>query len=255
MAALSGVGIRRRPSEHLAIWKGRHLCSGAPGRAAAAPAGAAGALRDDAHSDGVRLHHAVAAWRMAPESSDRHTARGWLVPFACVFGFMLFIGAWWTQPHFGANVCPSKGFMWNTDFVEEVRPTIHRKISRRSVQQGDWLPNGVTVAQFVAVADQAVDLLKQCVAERGVNYCRYAGPDPNGVMMDAQTIDGPNAIEQQDTYKYRFIKAGLDYDISMVQQDAGGSWFRIRTSRFGKPLDEGGKICDLGCWCNVNYGR
>jgi hypothetical protein len=195
----------------------------------------------------------LGAWPRNPQTGIRR--RGWLVPFACVFGFMLFIGAWWTQPHFGANVCPSKGFMWNTDFVEEVRPTIHRKISRRSVQQGDWLPNGVTVAQFVAVADQAVDLLKQCVAERGVNYCRYAGPDPNGVMMDAQTIDGPNAIEQQHTYKYRFIKAGLDYDISMVQQDAGGSWFRIRTSRFGKPLDEGGKICDLGCWCNVNYGR
>lgn len=195
----------------------------------------------------------IDAWPRNPETGIR---RRWgLVPLAYVFGVMLFIGAWWTQPHFGANVCPSKGFMWTTDFVEEIRPNIHRNIRNRSVRQGDWLPDGVTVAQFTAVADQAVDLLEQCVAERGVNYCRYAGSDPNGVMADAQTIDGPNAIEPRDTYKYRFIKTGLDYDISMVQETAGGSWYRIKTSRFGKPLDAGGKICDLGCWCNLNYGR
>jgi hypothetical protein len=110
----------------------------------------------------------------------------------------------------------------------------------------------VNVAQFIAVADQAVDLLKQCVAERSVNYCRYAGSDPNGVMMEAYTRDGPNDIAPKDRDKYRFIKAGLDYDISMVQQDIGLSWFRIRTSRFGKPLDAGGQICGLGCWCKVN---
>jgi hypothetical protein len=168
---------------------------------------------------------------------------------------MLFVGAWWTQPHFGANVCALKGFMWTTDFVEEIRPNIHRNIRNRSVRQGDWLPDGVTVAQFTAVADQAVDLLKQCVVERGVDYCRYAGSDPNGVMMDAYTRDGPNDIAPKDRNKYRYIKAGLDYDISMVQSDAGESWYTIRVRRFGKLLEAGGKICYLGCWCNLNYGR
>jgi hypothetical protein len=192
---------------------------------------------------------------IGPDFTATKPRKRWRRRLTWFFGFVALMVLWATQPHFGANVCPLKGFMWNTDFVEEIRPTIHSSIRKRAVQQGGELPDGVTVAQFIAVADQAVDLLKQCVAERGVNYCRYAGPDPNGVMMDAQTIDGPNAIEQQDTYKYRFIKTALDYDISVVQQDAGGSWFRIRTSRFGKPLDAGGKICDLGCWCNPKYGR
>jgi hypothetical protein len=194
----------------------------------------------------------LCAWPRNPETGRRY--RRWLIPFPRSLGFMLFIGVWWTQPHFGANLCPKEGFMWNTDFVEQIRPMIHRKIRQRVVAQADWLPDGVTVAQFTAVADQAADLLKQCVAERGVNYCRYAGPDPNGTMMDAYTIDGPNNIAPEDRYKYRYIKTGLDYDISMVPEDAGGSWIRVRTSRFGKPLDTGGKICDLGCWCNVNYG-
>jgi len=113
----------------------------------------------------------------------------------------------------------------------------------------------LTDAQFTAVVDQAVDLLKQCVAERGVDYCRYAGSDPKGTMMDAYTSGGPNDIAPEDRDKYRYIKTGLDYDISMVQQDAGGSWYTIQTSRFGKPLGVGGKICDLGCWCNLDYGR
>ncbi|WP_334355772.1 MULTISPECIES: hypothetical protein [unclassified Bradyrhizobium] len=193
------------------------------------------------------------AWPRNPQTGVRR--RGWLVPFACVFGVMLFIGAWATQPHFGANVCPSKGFMWTTDFVEEVRPRIRRAVRDRGRQLGSELPAGVTVEQFVAVADQAVDLLKQCVAERDVNYCRYAGSDPNGVMMDAYTRDGPNDIAPKDRNKYRYIKAGLDYDISMVQSDAGESWYTIRVRRFGKPLEAGGKICYLGCWCNAKYGR
>ena len=193
------------------------------------------------------------AWPRNPQTGERR--RRWLIPFARVFGFVLFIGVWWTQPHLGANVCPLKGFMWDADFVEEVRPTIHRNISKRSVQQGGGLPDGVTVAQFVAVADEAVDLLKQCVAERGVDYCRYAGSDPNGTMMDAYTIDGPNDIAPKDRYKYRYLKAGLDHDSSIVQADAGGSWFTIRVWRFGRPFGLGGKLCYLGCWCNVNYGR
>jgi hypothetical protein len=162
---------------------------------------------------------------------------------------------WWNQPYFGANVCLLKGFMRERDFVEEIRPTIRGIVSRRGVQLGSELPAGVTVAQFVAVADQAVNLLKQCAAERGVNYCRYAGPDPSGVMMDARTVDGPNAIAPEDEYKYRYIKTGLDYDISMVQASAGGSWPRFRVWRFGKHLEAGGKLCYLGCWCNVDYGR
>ena len=71
MAALFGGGVCLRPSERLAVSKSRDLCSGAAGRAAAAPAGAAGAVRDDVHFDGVRLHHAGVALRMAPESRDR----------------------------------------------------------------------------------------------------------------------------------------------------------------------------------------
>jgi hypothetical protein len=193
------------------------------------------------------------AWPRSPQTNDRR--RAWLVPFVWVFGFVLFIGAWWTQPYFGANVCPLNGFMWTTDFVEEVRPTIHSSIRKRSVQQDGWPPDGVTVAQFIAVADEAVDLLKQCVAERGVNYCRYAGPDPNGTMMAGYTNEGPNAIHPRDRHKYRYLKAGLDHDISMVQTNAGGSSYTIRVWRFGSRIETGGKLCYLGCWCNVDYGR
>jgi hypothetical protein len=195
----------------------------------------------------------LAAWPRSSETGKRR--HRWLVPLAWVFGFMLFIGAWAMQPYFGANVCPAKGFMWTTDFVEEVRPTIHSNIRRQSIAQVGWPPAGVTVAQFIAVADQALDLLKQCVAERGVDYCRYAGPDPNGTMMGAYTIEGPSAIAPKDRHKYRYLTAGLDYEISMVPEDTGGNLYLIRTSRFGESLFTGGKICELGCWCNVYYGR
>jgi hypothetical protein len=172
-----------------------------------------------------------------------------------LFGVVALMTLWATQPHFGANVCPLKGFMWNTDFVEEVRPTIRSVVRDRGLQLGGELPAGVTVDQFVAVADQAVDLLKQCVAERGVDYCRYAGPDAGGVMMQARTNEGPNAIAPEDTYKYRYIKTSLDYEISIVPQDTGGNWFSFRVWRFGKPLGAGGRLCYLGCWCEARYGR
>jgi hypothetical protein len=201
----------------------------------------------------VIMRWLLRAWPRNPQTNERR--RGWLVPFASVFGFILFVGAWWTQPHFGASVCPLKGLMWETDFVEEVRPTIHSKIRKYSASQVGWPPDGVSLAQFTAVADEAVDLLKQCVAERGVDYCRYAGSDPKGTMMDGYTIEGPNAIAPEDRHKYRYLRAGLDYDISMVQADTGGSWYRIRVWRFGNRLEAGGKLCYLGCWCNVDYGR
>ena len=195
----------------------------------------------------------IDAWPRNPETGIR---RRWgLVPFAYVIGFMLFIGIWATQPHFGANVCPLKGFTWTTDFVEEIRPMIHRNIRERSVLQGDWLPDGVTVAQFTAVVDQAVDLLKQCVAERGVDYCRYAGPDPSQPVIQGRTNEGPNAIEPRDEYKYRYIKTGLDFDVSMVPYDTGGNSLRLRIWRFGTRVEAGGKICDLGCWCNADRLR
>lgn len=73
--------------------------------------------------------------------------------------------------------------------------------------------------------------------------------------MQGDTIDGPNAIAPPDRDKYRYIKAGLDYEISMIPENAGGSAVTIQTSRFGKPLATGGEICDLGCWCNADYGR
>ena len=193
------------------------------------------------------------AWPRDPRTGERRYQR--LIPFPRLFGFILFITVWWTQPHFGANICPLKGFMWTTDFVEEIRPTIHKKIRTSIVQERLKLPDGVTSAQLLAAVDQAVDLLKQCVVERGVYYCRYAGPDPNGVMMDAPTVDGPNAIEPQDRYRYRYIKTGVDYDISMVHSNAGEIWLTIQVWRFGKPIQVGGgKICYMGCWCNPQYG-
>jgi hypothetical protein len=165
-------------------------------------------------------------WPRDPLTGERRYRR--FIPFPRLFGLIVFIAAWSTQPHFGANICPLKGFMWTTDFVEEIRPTIHKKIRRQSGQGNLDLPDGVTLAQFLAVADQAVDLLKQCVAERGVNYCRYAGPDRQGTMMDARTIDGPNAIEREDEYRYRYLKPGIDYDISTVHADTGEIWLTIQ---------------------------
>jgi len=79
------------------------------------------------------------AWPRNPETGRRY--RRWLIPFPRTLGFMLFFGTWWTQPHFGANVCPSKGFMWTTDLVEQVRPNIRRSVSNRSAQQS-WLAAG-----------------------------------------------------------------------------------------------------------------
>jgi hypothetical protein len=178
----------------------------------------------------------------------------WLVPFPRLYGVILFIGVWATQPHFGANVCPVKGFMWTSDFVEEIRPTIHKRISVQIAHYGAKLPDGVTLAQFLAVADQAIDLLKQCVVERGVDYCRYAGPDPNGTMMDAYTIGGPNDIAPEDRHRYRYIRTGLDSDISLVHSDAGEIWLKHRIWKFAKPFVTGGKICYPGCWCSPRYG-
>jgi hypothetical protein len=179
--------------------------------------------------------------------------RRWLRRLAWFLRLVALITVWWTQPHFGANFCVLKGFMRETDFVEEVRPTVRRSVERSRLWLEQELPAGVSVARIVAVADEALDLVKQCVAERGLQYCRYAGPDLNGIMMMGRTIEGPNAIEREDEPKYRYIKPSLDYEISIIPGDADGGW-SLRVWRFGKRVGVGGKLCNLGCDCNPRYG-
>jgi hypothetical protein len=191
---------------------------------------------------------------MTIDTAAAKPRRKWLRRLAWLFGLVALIAVWWTQPHFGANVCILEGFKWETDFVEDVRPTVRKSVERGELRLKQELPAGVTVAQIAAVVDEAVDLFKQCVAERGVHYCRYVGPDPNGIMMFARTVDGPNAIEQQDEYKYRYIKTGLDYEISIIPQHVEGSLFSVRVWRFGKRVEVGGKLCYLGCDCNPRFG-
>jgi hypothetical protein len=186
---------------------------------------------------------------------------GWRRPLASVLGFIALMVAWWHQPWFGANVCPTKGFMWETDFVEEMRPTLRFQVERylRRVEEHER-PDGLSVQGAIAVLDRAIDLFKQCVAARGLQYCRYVGPNEKGTIFMARTNEGPGAIAAEDEYKYRLVRKDVNYEMAIVPTDAGPSEFYFQMWQGGKTLGWRGdgwgtRICELGCFCDVEYGR
>jgi hypothetical protein len=195
----------------------------------------------------------TAAWPRDLETSKRR--QGWLLPFVWTFGFVALVVGWWNQPWFGANVCLTKGFMWETDFIEEMRPTLTSIVQQAVERQRaeGKMPDGLTMPQVVAAADQAIDLFKQCVAERGGEYCRYVGPDERGTIFMARTNEGPGAIEQEDEYKYRLVRRDINYEMALIPTDLGSSEFYFRMWQDGNSVGWGGEpwgveMSPPGCW-------
>jgi hypothetical protein len=181
------------------------------------------------------------AWPRDLETSKRR--RGWLLPFVYTFGFAALAAGWWNQPWFGANVCLTKGFIWETGFIEEMRPAL-RSIVQQAVERQraeGKMPDGLTMLEVDAVANQAIDLFKQCVAERGLEYCRYAGPNERGIIFMARTNEGPGAIDQEDEYKYRLVRRDMNYEMALIPTDVGSSEFYFRMWQDGKSAGWGGE--------------
>jgi hypothetical protein len=81
---------------------------------------------------------------IAAEAAAAKPRRRWPRRLAWLFGLVALMAVWWTQPHFGANVCPLKGFIWEIDFVDKVRPTIRSIVGKRGLQLGSELLAGLT---------------------------------------------------------------------------------------------------------------
>jgi hypothetical protein len=183
-----------------------------------------------------------------------YPTRRWL----CVLKWPLVIAGllvvWWNQPYFGANVCLATGFMREQDFVEEMRPTLLEIVERNMRRQQGEPSAGRAVESAVATADRAIDLLKQCVGERGRDLCRYIGPDRDGWVRHGRTIEGPSSMRAEDEYKYRMFYNGA-FEILIRPQDAGGTDFIFRILNGRSNLAAGALICNLGCDCNRDYHR
>ena len=174
-----------------------------------------------------------------------------LIPLAWIAGFVAFIVGWWNQPYFGANICLSKGFMWETDFIDVMRPRLIKKVGS---ERNDRIPEGTKIEDIVSDANSALDIFRQCVAERGLKFCRYVGPNEEGYMMDAYTTEGLSHIAPEDRSRYRYIRTDIKYEMSIVPNDISESTFEFATWRGGSRFATGARMCALGCDCNEEYG-
>lgn len=185
-------------------------------------------------------------WPKRPATGRRYL---WgFIPFVWSIGFVAFIAGWRNQPYFGANICPTKGFMREADFLEIMRPNLIESIQRTRTEA---LPTGATIEAISADANAAIDIFKQCLAERGRKYCRYAGPNENG-DIDANYFSA--TVTPEDRAKYRFLKKDISYEISIVPVKNIGSFFTFSTWRSGTRFTATRKMCEIGCDCNLQYG-
>jgi hypothetical protein len=198
------------------------------------------------------------AWPRDLLTSKRR--RGWLQPFVWTFGFLALVIGWWNQPWFGANVCLTKGFMWETDFIEEMRPTLGSIVQQTVERQraAGKMADGFSMPQVDAVANQAIDLFKQCVAERGLEHCRYVGPNERSIIFMARTNEGPGAIALEDDYKYRLVRPDINYEMALIPTDLGSSEFYFRMWQDGKSVGWGGeswgvRMSSPGCWWEADF--
>ncbi|WP_161599855.1 hypothetical protein, partial [Roseibium sediminis] len=113
------------------------------------------------------------------------------------------------------------------------------------------------------IVDEAIDLIKECIAQRGLENCQYAGPDTDGRI----TYRSQNLTEPYD--RYRYIKNSSKGGISIIQdKDVTFIYFfAYDLSIFkGSSLDENGLyngtgvkdegyilVCELGCSCNEKF--
>ncbi|WP_150526549.1 hypothetical protein [Roseibium sediminis] len=173
-----------------------------------------------------------------------------------VGGIVLFFAIWWNQPYFGWNYCVGKGWMSDEDFLEELRPNLLGPDSQS--------PSADKARHIV---NEAIDLMKECIAQRGLEYCQYAGPDTDGPIA-GQRINRP---EPYGKYKYRYIKNSSNVGISILPiEDAEVTHISFYTYDFsifkGSSIDENGlynrtgfkeigfsAVCILGCSCNKNF--
>lgn len=117
---------------------------------------------------------------------------------------------WWNQPYFGWRYCISKGWLKETDLINVLRPLALSKIKSDG---------------FLEDVALAFDLMTGCVNERGIELCRYAGPDKNGNVQS-------NSLSNQSSkaQKYRYIVSGISIGVSIVPNEpAYGSSLTIKS--------------------------
>ena len=158
--------------------------------------------------------------------------------------------AWWNQPHFGHSFCVTKGLMSDVDFVEELRPLIISFAKEsRSIRLKDGgkqrrgSPDNPVLEDGIDGINKAFDLMKKCVAERGIEYCRYVGPKKNQSVIRQQD---PNRISNDEKYKYRYIVEGSDVEMSILPWgDMPGSTFQYNDLK--NKLAGSAEVASLGC--------
>lgn len=189
----------------------------------------------------------AAAIGVAVRRWQQRTARNGIWPYPLiVVGWIvgLSVGLW-NQPYLGANVCPRQGLMWESDFLEVLRPKIHSILAQSAAREGTQSQ----LAAKLVMVDSAIDVFKECLSLRGREYCRYAGPHPGGNVTQGRTISGPNSISFKDEHKYRLVVKDAPVGLAILPVDSGGTQFVFMPKNESYESHITFSMCELGCLC------
>lgn len=135
--------------------------------------------------------------------------------------------------------------MWESDFLEVLRPKIHRILAQSAAREGTEPQLGAKLA----MVDSAIDAFKECLSQRGREYCRYAGPHPGGNVTQGRTTSGPNSISLKDEHKYRMVIKDAPAGLAILPVDAGGVQFVFMPKNESYESHITFPMCELGCLC------
>ena len=162
-------------------------------------------------------------------------------------GVVGFLGLWWQQPYYGWSVCAlPTGLYHETDFVEALyQPVLDDAIGRIQGSGFQERHPLVDEARVEEVVRAAFDLMKECVDERGLEFCRYVGPDENGSVFKQQD---PDRVPNDQQHMFKYIDTSADVSMSILRNgDIRGGDLDIDDHAFQWGYSQ--DVCDLGCGC------
>jgi len=128
--------------------------------------------------------------------------------------FLAFTGLmviWWNQPYFGYSYCLLGGIKSEFDYLEDLRSKVLLKVNNKSYHGYDAHKKYLNI--MVPAINKAFDMMRECIAKRGIQYCRYVGPDEEGAV---RTDQDPHYIPYKERYKYRYIVKKSDVEMVIL---------------------------------------
>lgn len=139
--------------------------------------------------------------------------------------------------------------MHETDFIEMLEPRLKR------VRTGNASTELELVQEkefFELRAEEAIELLRRCVVERGIEYCRHVGSRAAPIQMQQEEVKFK--ISPEDMMKYIYIDEESNINISILPTGEHNHAFILYN------LDEISVYrnyftCVPGCYCNPSISN